>query len=204
MLFPNFKLLIMETQPSQIGNKTCPFCNLEFSCVSAKNRHVKNIHNQQQDSGAKRSHIICPLCTENRLVCGTYNKLEIHLEVNHKIKLQVETHNFASRESYNQWFEEQKLETTYAVARINRYNDYVEKFYMCNSSSSLGKMQNVPLNIALLYKIFLISVEYGSKCSKRMEKAGGSIKMNGVCPSRVNIKIWQTGKLVYCIKSMYK
>lgn len=158
---------------SQSQNKKCLLCNLEFSCVSAKNRHMKNLHNQIPNTNARKSHIICPLCTENEIVCGSYNILEEHLKINHGIKLEIETHNFATRESYEQWFEEQKIKTNYVSARSNKFNDYVEKSYNCNRSNSEG---------------------YISKCSKRTEKAGGSIKIYGVCPSHLNIKIWQTGE----------
>ncbi|XP_030767273.1 uncharacterized protein LOC115891022 isoform X2 [Sitophilus oryzae] len=160
-----------HTSQSQTKNKKCPLCDLEFSCVSARNRHMKNFHNQILNTNARKSHIICPLCTENEIVCGSYKILEEHLEVNHGIKLEIETHNFATRESYEEWFEEQKIKTNYVSARSKKINEYVEKSYNCNRSNSEGHI---------------------SKCSKRTEKAGGSIKIYGICPSRLNIKIWQT------------
>lgn len=57
--------------------------------------------------------------------------------------------------------------------------------------------------IKIFYKRFLLFLGYDSKYSKQIEKAGGSIKMYGVCPSRISIKIWQTGKLFYYLKLMY-
>lgn len=93
----------------------------------------------------------------------------------------MHTYNFATRESYELWFDQQKIETTYASARSKRSNDYLEKSYTCNCSNSIGKILSSPF-ITLFYKIFLLSSGHGSNCSKRTEKAGGSIKLYGVCP----------------------
>lgn len=164
----------VETQTLQSQKKTCPLCNSEFSSVSAKNKHVKNIHKQDlNNNNTKKTHIICPLCTGEELVCGTYNKLEEHLKVNHKMELEIKRHNFATKESYEVWFETQKIETGYAFMRSDKRRDHVIKYYSCNRSNLKGHISN---------------------CSKRTEKAGGSIKIHGVCPSRLTIKIWHTGE----------
>lgn len=185
----------METQTSQAQSKTCPLCNLEFSCVSAKNRHLKIIHNQELNTIAKKTHIICPLCTGKELVCGTYSKLEQHLKVNHKIELEMETHNFVTKESYEAWFETQRIETQYASTRLNRYSDYVEKSYTCNRSNLKGICKwYMPFLTILFNKTYFLFSGSSSNCSKRTEKAEGSIKIHGVCPSRLIIKIWNTGK----------
>lgn len=67
---------------------------VEFSSGSSKNR-------------------LCLLCSGNELVCATYNKLKAQFEINHNIQLlKIESYTFPNQESFDQRFEEQKIEIT--------------------------------------------------------------------------------------------
>ncbi|XP_044761586.1 uncharacterized protein LOC123318880 [Coccinella septempunctata] len=157
-----------------LGNqeRVCSLCGAEFSTISSRNRHLRNIHEVNSTTTSK-SHIVCPLCKTNEMNCGTYKKLENHLALEHDVKVEFETHHFPSSENYEHWFETEKLERIYAVHGVKKYKDYILKSYVCNRSNSKG---------------------FESKSCKRMEKAGGSIKIYGVCPSRIETKILLTGE----------
>ncbi|XP_044754359.1 uncharacterized protein LOC123313509 [Coccinella septempunctata] len=155
----------------EFQERVCSLCGVEFSTISAKNKHLRNIHNVIITTTWK-SHIICPLCKTNESKCGTYKKLETHLSLLHNIKLEFETHHFTNQESYAQWFETERLDMVYAVHGVKKYKDYMLKSYVCNRSNSKG---------------------FQSKRSSK-EKVGGSIKINGVCPSRIETKIQPTGQ----------
>lgn len=124
---------------------------MEFSSVSGKNKHIKNIHNQRAPDNRK-SHVICPLCTENKFICGTYNNLQTHLEVSHRIKTEVLTSKFISKERYEQWLGEEKIEMNYAMCRTRRNTDHIEKTYICNRSNSTGNR----VHLEIFQQIYLI------------------------------------------------
>lgn len=132
----------MEEQRETAEKRTCPFCQFEFSSVGVKNRHVKTIHSQQNTSQPqKQDHIICPLCRENRMMCGTYNNLRKHLQVIHNINIEV-TLNFFSKEECLNWLEVQRIETKYAMIRTSKSSGNKEKIFACNRSNGTGNKLN--------------------------------------------------------------
>ncbi|XP_072387118.1 uncharacterized protein [Diabrotica undecimpunctata] len=128
----------------------------------------------------KMNHIVCPLC-EQETNCETHEKLRKHLNDHHQVSNELTTFEFSSKQEYETWKDMQKIETSYTMSRVTKRNDYKILYYECKRSNINGYKPN--------YKI-------------RTEKSGGSIKIKGVCPSRllctlrdqgqVSISYWKT------------
>ncbi|XP_072395870.1 uncharacterized protein [Diabrotica undecimpunctata] len=164
---------------SQILSGACHLCSKTFKNVKLRNRHIKRMHNIDV-SKKKMNHIVCPLC-EQETNCETHEKLRKHLKDHHQMSIELITFEFSSKQEYETWKDMQKIETSYTMRRVTKRNDYKILYYECNRSNINGYKPN--------YKI-------------RTEKSGGSIKIKGVCPSRllctlrdqgqVSISYWKT------------
>ncbi|XP_072387011.1 uncharacterized protein [Diabrotica undecimpunctata] len=164
---------------SEIISGACHFCSKTFKNVKLRNRHIKRMHNIDV-SKKKMNHIVCPLC-EQETHCESHEKLRKHLKDHHQVSIELITFDFSSKQEYETWKDMQKIETSYAMSRVIKGNDYKILYYECNRSNINGYKPN--------HKI-------------RTEKSGGSIKIKGVCPSRllctlrdqgqVSISYWKT------------
>ncbi|KAI4455596.1 dde superfamily endonuclease [Holotrichia oblita] len=145
-------------------------CNKIFYNSSAKKRHMKTIHQTVMED-SRKGHIYCPLCNEESL--GTYTNLDKHMHQTHNKVINRKILHFAGKQEYDNWIGDEKLEINYSKWRTKKASDHTELYYFCN-----------PSNV----------VECQRKGTIRSEKTGGSIKINGVCPSRV-FKFFHNGQI---------
>ncbi|KAF2904326.1 hypothetical protein ILUMI_01854 [Ignelater luminosus] len=147
----------------------CQYCCKKFSNGSSRNRHIKNIHNEV----VKTSRIIrikCSLCfTET----GTYETLKQHLTESHQVSIDEIKITFSSKNEVAIWLQTEKIEVNYFICRRKQKKNVTEIQYACNRSDLKGHKSN---------------------CKIRTEKTGGSIKIQGVCPSHLIIKFYKNGQ----------
>ncbi|XP_072386804.1 uncharacterized protein [Diabrotica undecimpunctata] len=157
---------------SEIPSGACHLCSKTFKDVRLRNRHIKRMH--KIDVSKKRiNHIVCPLC-EQETNCESHEKLRKHLKDYHQVNIELITFEFSSKQEYERWKDMQKIETSYAMHRMLNRNEHKALYYECNRSNVDGYKPN--------YKI-------------RTEKSGGSIKIKGVCPSRLICKLRDQGQV---------
>ncbi|CAG9826417.1 unnamed protein product [Diabrotica balteata] len=156
----------------KIISGACHLCSKIFKNVELRNRHIKRIH-KIDVSNKKINHIICPLC-EQETNLKSHENLRKHLKVNHQLSIELITFEFSSEQEYERWKDMQKIETNYAKQRAVHKKEYKIFYYACNRSNLNGYKPN--------YKI-------------RTEKSGGSIKIKGVCPSRLICKLRDQGQV---------
>ncbi|XP_072378976.1 uncharacterized protein [Diabrotica undecimpunctata] len=157
---------------SEISSGACHLCSKTFKDVRLRNRHIKRMH--KIDLSKKRmNHIVCPLC-EQETNCESHEKLRKHLKDHHQVSIELITFEFSSKQEYEKWKDMQKIETSYAMHRMLNRNEHKVLYYECNRSNVDGYKPN--------YKI-------------RTEKSGGSIKIKGVCPSRLICKLRDQGQV---------
>ncbi|KAF2896556.1 hypothetical protein ILUMI_09606 [Ignelater luminosus] len=151
----------------------CFFCKKEFSSTSTRNRHLKNKHRVEVENN-RNKHIICPLCSkENAEVLNNYESLNKHLNEVHCVNIKQTNISFSNIEEFEIWRKQEQRDVNYACERrIKRNNGIEEMYYKCNRSDSRG---------------------FKSNCCKRSAKTGGSIKISGVCPSRIVAKVVENG-----------
>ncbi|CAH0554545.1 unnamed protein product [Brassicogethes aeneus] len=160
------------------NNLICQYCEMELSSTSAKNRHVRTKHSDQ-DLGStsqlpkRNKHIICPICNEATF---SYHKdLIEHFTGVHNIAIKESTLYFRNFNEFTVWRAMENREVDYACLTGRKYPDGEEKkIYDCNRSNSKG---------------------YVSSAKKRGLKAGGSIRIQGKCPSRIVVKISANGSV---------
>ncbi|XP_072402420.1 uncharacterized protein [Diabrotica undecimpunctata] len=156
----------------EINSGACHLCSKIFKNVELRNRHIKGIHNIDM-SIKKINHIICPLC-EQETNFKSHENLRKHLKGNHQVSIELITFEFSSLQEYETWKDMQKFETSYTMNRIVNRNEQKTLYYECNRSNIKGYKPN--------YKI-------------RTEKSGGSIKIKGVCSSRLICKLRDQGQV---------
>ncbi|XP_050503242.1 uncharacterized protein LOC126882376 [Diabrotica virgifera virgifera] len=153
-------------------SRTCHLCSKIFKTVKIRNHHIKSIH-KIDVSVKKINHIVCPLC-EQETNLQTHENLRKHLKENHQLSIELITLEFSSKQEYETWKDKQKIETSYALTRVCNTKEHKSLYYECNRSDIRGYKPN--------YKI-------------RTEKSGGSIKIKGVCPSRLICKQRDQGQV---------
>ncbi|XP_044749635.1 uncharacterized protein LOC123322613 [Coccinella septempunctata] len=151
----------------------CGICQKEFSSISVKNRHLRQIHNEdiQKD---KNQHVLCCLCpAENREKFSSYKNYENHLKSIHDITVKESIFHFRSSEHFEAWRGQENRDVDYAFIRTCKTTKGdTLAYYNCNRSNHRG---------------------YESVCEKRKRKIAGSIHIQGVCPSRIIVKISTDG-----------
>ncbi|XP_063913738.1 uncharacterized protein LOC135130302 [Zophobas morio] len=158
--------------PDQVSSGTCTHCGKRFASCKLKNRHIKRIHGMvAQDT--RRSHVLCPLCKEGNGL-KTYENLRHHIEQIHEVPIEHVKFEFSSEQQYEGWKNAEKVEAKYAKYRTTSCKSYKTVNYECNRSNTKG---------------------YESNYCKRTEKAGGTIKIPGVCPSKLIVKIHSGGEI---------
>ncbi|CAG9834093.1 unnamed protein product [Diabrotica balteata] len=164
---------------SEISSGACHLCSKTFKNVKLRNRHIKRMH-KIDVCKKKINHIVCPLC-EQETNCESHEKLRKHLKDHHKVSIELITFEFSSKQEYETWKDMQKIETRYTKSRVTKGNDYKILYYECNRSNINGYKPN--------YKI-------------KTEKSGGSIKIKGVCPSRLVCRLRDQGQVsVSCCRT---
>ncbi|XP_050514458.1 uncharacterized protein LOC126889824 [Diabrotica virgifera virgifera] len=152
----------------------CHICSKIFKTRSSLNRHIKKIHKiDEPTNNMNQNHIICPLCEQDTNF-NSHEKLRKHLQDLHQVSIELITFEFSSKQEYETWKDMQKIETSYVSHRTIRRKEHKIMYYDCNRSDLQGYKPN--------YKI-------------RTEKAGGSIKIKGVCPSRLICKLRDQGQV---------
>ncbi|XP_044746864.1 uncharacterized protein LOC123308319 isoform X2 [Coccinella septempunctata] len=151
----------------------CAICQKVFSSISAKNRHLRQIHNEdiQKD---KNQHVLCCLCpAENRDKFFSYRNYENHLKTIHDILVKESIFHFRSSKEFEAWRGKENREVDYAFIRTCKTTkgDTIA-YYNCNRSNHRG---------------------YESVCEKRKRKIASSIHIQGVCPSRITVRISKDG-----------
>ncbi|XP_044749612.1 uncharacterized protein LOC123310226 [Coccinella septempunctata] len=159
----------------------CHLCGKQFSSVSNKNRHLKKMHNQAL-GGKKTKHVKCPLCSdEDKISFGSHEHLIDHLEQMHSLEIQQSSHHFENKEDFEAWRSLSNRNVDYILERAVKTNSAQEYiYYNCNRSNT---------------------IEYVSQCSQRNMKKGGSIKISGLCPSKISVKINSSGVVVKYIET---
>ncbi|XP_050517017.1 uncharacterized protein LOC126891787 [Diabrotica virgifera virgifera] len=155
----------------------CHLCSKIFKNVELRNRHIKRIHKTdvppRTNNKMNQNHIICPLCDQETNF-ESHEKLRKHLQDCHQLSIELITFEFSSKQEYETWKDMQKIETSYACSKTKRGKEHKIMYYDCNRSDLHGYKPN--------YKI-------------RTEKAGGSIRIKGVCPSRLACKLRDQGQV---------
>ncbi|KAI4455777.1 hypothetical protein MML48_9g00002262 [Holotrichia oblita] len=149
---------------------TCPHCSKIFSTIRLRNRHIKRIHKVEVES-SRSNHILCPICGEGNEI-KTFESLRTHIENTHEVSIEYVTYQFSCSHDYEVWRTSEKIEVNYAISRCTQRKKYKEVHYDCNRSNIRG---------------------YQSKNYKRTEKSGGTIKICGICPSKLIVKIDDNG-----------
>ncbi|XP_050301058.1 uncharacterized protein LOC126739419 isoform X2 [Anthonomus grandis grandis] len=149
----------------------CEDCGKSFSSTSTLYRHMRDIHNKKQ-SEKESQHIICPLCLDKEKFTS-YDSLIRHFHSIHNIHIKESVLNFRNLAEFEIWRSAENREVDYAVHRRKKCANGEEFiYYNCNRSDSKG---------------------YVSTCLQRYLKSKGSIRMQGICPSRIIVKILVDG-----------
>jgi hypothetical protein len=153
----------------------CHICQKKFICVSTKNRHLRTMHNEKVEE-RKSQHIKCPICAEERKEpLANHDSLIQHLTKVHGLSIEQCNLNFRNMEEFKAWRTLEDTERDYAyTTSVNHHNGEKLIYYNCNRSNSKG---------------------FKSNCTKRAMKTGGSIRICGICPSRIRAKIYQNGTI---------
>ncbi|XP_050293477.1 uncharacterized protein LOC126734009 [Anthonomus grandis grandis] len=155
-------------------NAICKVCEKEFSSTSTRNRHLKKFHPEFLGQEHKK-HIICPMCTNNTQTFSYFTSLNKHLLDIHDIMIKQSFLNFKNLEEYTSWRVQCNREGDYACQTRNKFKNGEEHiFYNCNRSNIRG---------------------FNSSCKMRSCKSGGSIRIQGTCPSRILVKILMNGSI---------
>ncbi|XP_050517222.1 uncharacterized protein LOC126891917 isoform X3 [Diabrotica virgifera virgifera] len=157
---------------SEFVSGACHLCSKIFKNVKLRNRHIKRIH-KIDVSIKKIDHIVCPLC-EQETSLQTHENLRKHIKENHQVSIELITLEFSSKQEYETWKDMQKIETSYATSRTVNAKEHKILYYECNRSDTYG---------------------YKPHSKIRTEKSGGSIKIKGVCPSRLICKLTNQGQV---------
>ncbi|XP_072392386.1 uncharacterized protein [Diabrotica undecimpunctata] len=157
---------------SEILSGACHLCSKTFKNVELRNRHIKRMHKIDM-SKKKMNHIVCPFC-EQESNCESHQKLRKHLKDHHRVSIELITFEFSSKQEYDTWKDMLKIETRYTMSRVIKRNEQKTLYYECNRSNIKGYKPN--------HKI-------------RTEKSGGSIKIKGVCPSRLVCTLIDQGQV---------
>ncbi|XP_063914782.1 uncharacterized protein LOC135131139 isoform X1 [Zophobas morio] len=156
----------MESPP------TCNACHKTFSSVSTKNRHMKTMHNIMIEE-KKSKHIRCPLCPIEQETLVNQEMLINHLTEIHKVSIKEFDMSFRNMEEFQLWRSKENREVDYACARSKKTSNGDQLiYYNCNRSDSYG---------------------FHSRCTKRGMKTGGTIRISGICPSRIVVRICGNG-----------
>lgn len=151
----------------------CKICEKEFSSISTRNRHIRNFHDDVTIE-EKKTRIQCPLCHEE-VKFSYYEHLIEHLKQLHKLTIMEYVLSFRNFEEFEAWRALDNRDVDYACyRRFKRSNGDEDIYYNCNRSDSRG---------------------FTSTCSKRKMKLGGSIRIQGVCPSRIIVKVQKNGMI---------
>ncbi|XP_045463634.1 uncharacterized protein LOC123673209 isoform X4 [Harmonia axyridis] len=146
----------------------CQTCKKYFTSSGTRNRHIRTMHPEIDFENKRKKHIICPLCKNKPF--SFHDHLVKHLIYHHKVKIEVLNLKFANFEEFIAW---KTLENRdeYVCGRTGPQIF----IYHCNRSDTRG---------------------FVSTCTKRKKKTGGSIKMIGVCPSRIIARVLENGEVM--------
>ncbi|KAF2900868.1 hypothetical protein ILUMI_05318, partial [Ignelater luminosus] len=148
----------------------CQYCYKEFSSSSSRNRHIKNVHNKIVRT-SRISRIKCSLCL---IETGTYENLKQHLTESHQVSVDEIYLSFCSKDEVAVWLQTAQIEANYFICGRKQNKKGNEIRYACNRSDLKGHKSN---------------------CKIRTEKTGGSIKIQGVCPSHLVIKFYENDQV---------
>lgn len=158
--------------PMYLKNKnnfafSCGICGRNFNNKKHMRYHLKKSHEITQKNPVKKTHqssTKCPLC----LFHGS-NKPEVlkHFELNHEILLTTKKLEFSSLENFQQWLksEEKRTKSKYTKKDTKKYAVHNATIYECHRSG--------------------IYVPEGKGLRKLKSK--GSVKINGYCPSKIQL-----------------
>lgn len=146
----------------------CQTCKKYFTSSGTRNRHIRTMHPEIDFENKRKKHIICPLCKNKPF--SFHDHLVKYLIYHHKVKIEVLNLKFANFEEFIAW---KTLENRdeYVCGRTGPQIF----IYHCNRSDTRG---------------------FVSTCTKRKKKTGGSIKMIGVCPSRIIARVLENGEVM--------
>ncbi|XP_045460304.1 uncharacterized protein LOC123686531 isoform X2 [Harmonia axyridis] len=152
----------------------CEVCQKEFTNVWNKKRHLLKIHNDESAKTNRKQHIMCSVCPgENREKFSCYNDLDKHLATSHDVNIKESMLSFQSNEEFKAWRGKENREVDYVCVRtLKTKNGETIVNYNCNRSDYRG---------------------YECVGQKRHMKSGGSIHIQGVCPSRMLVKTATNG-----------
>ncbi|XP_030757540.1 uncharacterized protein LOC115883326 [Sitophilus oryzae] len=145
-----------------------------FANTFTKNRHVSKFHPEEETTTTRKKHIKCPICP-NEENFSFHDCLIKHLSTIHNLNIQQSVFYFRNLEEFTAWMSLDNKEGNYARHDRQKHASGEETIlYNCNRSNSKG---------------------FVSSCSKRNMKTGGSIRINGTCPSRILVKITTDGQI---------
>lgn len=169
------------------SEKSCEICNKKFSTWWTRKRHLKQIHGEE-DKEKKIQHIRCPLCSEGvKESFGNFAQLETHIRENHSVDIKKSIAYFRNVQEFERWMKIENKEVKYACYRKNKYNGEEHIYYNCNRSNLRGWRSIISPKNTNHFK----PLGFVSNCTKR--KSGGTIRIAGVCPSRILAKTLLNG-----------
>lgn len=111
----------------------CEHCNKSFATRSSKTRHLNNVHRIFPEAN-KCNRIFCPLCKDDNAL-RSFEKLYEHLLETHQIHIEKQYLKFSSKEKYEKWSIDEKIEVNYAIARSTNTASSTNIYYVCNRSN---------------------------------------------------------------------
>jgi hypothetical protein len=140
------------------------------------------IHKDDTQNSKKLFHIIFPLCSNNQTPFASFEFLMQHHTNVHSIKFERKQLEFSTQEAFKIWKQGIEKES--------------KSFYYLNATrsteSTLGKIYYYECHRSNL-------TNFKSKCVVRATKVSGSIKINGVCTSRIRTEVHSDGSKV-CVE----
>lgn len=170
----------------------CEVCQKKFSSVSSRNRHLRDIH-KKVVAEKKSQHVLCPLCPEEKKdQFSCHEDLTKHITNVHNVNIKESVLCFRSLEEFEDWRMLDNREVNYACHRRKKNqkgDEYI--YYNCNRSDSKGDTCLTLFKIGILLNILFPG--FSSVCKERNMKTGGSIRISGICPARMLVKIVENG-----------
>lgn len=127
---------------------------------------------EDKKTNSNANRIICPLCHTHSH--KTFKQLIKHLTDHHDVKIIQSSKEFPNFKDFLEWKSMENRDVDYCTHRTSTYRGKKYISYRCNRSNSEGFVPTSKI---------------------RMSKTGGSIKINGMCPSKIDITISENGNV---------
>ncbi|XP_076266076.1 uncharacterized protein LOC143199837 [Rhynchophorus ferrugineus] len=152
----------------------CQVCKKTYSAAREKNRHMRKFHPElATQPKPMKKRIICPLCPQ-RNDFGTHSELRRHLCHTHNIDIKQSSLYFKNLEEFESWKSQDNKEKSYFCLKNSSEKNGRSLVYSCIRSNCQGRV---------------------SKSKIRHRRVVDNKLIDGVCPSRIEVKVKNTGEV---------